>query len=181
MSTTINDIELVAKAVSGDTRAFSALLERHYDLIFRLAFRTLTNQQDAEDITQDICVSLPRKLTSFQGSAQFTTWLYQVTLNACRDFRRRMARTRKTHSEYGEISALRDEDSRQRQKDAQWAYYAIDTLGEPLRETALLVVAEGLNHAQVGEIQGIKESTVSWRMLKIREKLSELAHTEAAN
>lgn len=184
-ATAMNDLPddntLVANANNGDAGAFSALLERHYDLIFRLAFRTLGNQQDAEDITQDICVSLAKKLASFQGQAKFTTWLYQVTLNACRDARRRATSLRKAHSEYGEIAALREANNRQRQRDAQWAYQAIDTLPESLRETALLVVAEGLNHAEVGAIQGIGESTVSWRMHQVRAKLRALAHTEAAN
>ncbi len=180
MSTTLSDTELISRATGGDARAFSTLLERHYDLIYRLAFRTLSNKQDAEDVTQDICVSLAKKLSSFHNHSKFTTWLYQVTLNACRDFIRRMVVSQKTHADYSAFSELRHEISRQRLKDAAWAYRAIDTLPESLRETALLVVAEGLNHAQVGDILGLKESTISWRMLKVREKLSVLAQTEAA-
>lgn len=174
----MSDAELIAKANLGDAEAFAALLERHYDLIFRLAFRTLANRQDAEDITQDICVSLAKKIRLYQGRAKFTTWLYQLTLNACRDLRRQMVTRQRNYADYREISVLRDEHNRQRQKDAEWAYSAIDTLPETLRETALLVVAEDLNHAQAGDILGVKESTVSWRMLKIREKLGLLAQTE---
>ena len=177
---TTADSELVARANGGDAGAFSALLERHYDTIFRIALRSLANRQDAEDITQDICVSLARKIASFKGKSRFSTWLYQITMNACRDYRRRAHTRERSHAEYHEISMLRDQLQKQRAKDAEWAYAAIDTLSDSLRETALLVVAEGLNHAEAGEVLGISESTVSWRMLKIREELSLLAKTEAA-
>ncbi len=86
---TVNDNELAAQANAGNRAAFSMLLERHYDLIYRLAYRILSNREDAEDLAQEICVSLPKKLKSFVGKSKMTTWLYQVTMNAARDFLRR--------------------------------------------------------------------------------------------
>ena len=91
---------MVGRANSGDAAAFATLLERHYDLIYRLAYRILGNQQDAEDIAQDVCVLLPKKLASFQGNAKFTTWLYQITLNTCRDFMRRSMSSQKLYVDY---------------------------------------------------------------------------------
>ena len=96
--TTISDHALVEKTNRGDSAAFAALLERHYDLIYRLAYRMLGNQQDAEDITQDVCVALPQKLRKFKGHSKLTTWLYQVTVNTCRDFLRRSTNTQKNPS-----------------------------------------------------------------------------------
>lgn len=174
-----SDQQLVEQAQAGDSAAFGLLLERHYDLIYRLAFRILGNQQDAEDITQDICVALPKKLASFKGNAKLTTWLYQVTVNTCRDFMRRCATTRKTHADYAQISAIQNDTQAQRRLDSEAAYQLINTLENDLRETALLVVAEGLNHAEAADILSIKESTVSWRMAKIRENLSALTQREA--
>ena len=160
--------------------AFATLLERHYDLVFRLAYRMLGNQQDAEDITQDICVALPARLTSFKGNSKLTTWLYQMTVNACRDFRRRCVRSHKAYADYAQLSEIHSDTQAQKLQDAAEVYRLIDTLKEDLRETALLVVAEGLNHAEAARIQGIKESTVSWRMLKVRENLSAQVQREAS-
>lgn len=174
-----SDHELIERANAGQSAAFSTLLERHYDLIYRLAYRMLGNQQDAEDITQDICVSLPQKLSSFKGQSKLTTWLYQVTVNACRDFQRRCASTRKTLTEYAQISEIHSSTQAKRQQDAALAYQMINTLQDDLRETALLVVAEGLNHSEAAQILNIKESTVSWRMLKVRETLSARNEREA--
>ena len=177
--TIASDHELVEQANAGDTVAFATLLERHYDLIYRLSYRMLGNKPDAEDITQDVCVALPKKLHSFSGNSKLTTWLYQVTVNTCRDFRRRCVSANKAHADYSLVNEIRNDTRTQQKRDATFAYQMINTLGDELRETALLVVAEGLNHAEVGAVLGIKESTVSWRMLKVRKNLSALAQREA--
>lgn len=167
-----SDHILVGRANSGDAAAFATLLERHYDLIFRLAYRILRNQQDAEDLAQDVCVALPNKLISFQGNAKFTTWLYQITLNTCRDFMRHNVSCQKVYADYTHVNQIRNDTQLQKSQDALEAYRLIATLQNDLRETALLIVAEGLNHAEAAQILGIKESTVSWRMMKVKEKLS---------
>jgi len=178
---TTGDDELVAQANAGSRAAFSVLLERHYDLIYRLAFRLLSNHSDAEDLAQDICVALPKKLKSFHGKSKLTTWLYQVTINSSRDFLRRRSSIQRLHNEFADVDSLQKAADSERQKDAEWAYSAINTLSDDLRETALLVVTEGLNHAEAAEILGIKETTVSWRMMKLRQHLKALAISEAGN
>jgi RNA polymerase sigma-70 factor (ECF subfamily) len=102
-----------------------------------------------------------------------------VTVNTCRDFQRRCASTHKTHAEFVQVNEIRNDTQAQRQQDAELAQQMINTLEDDLRETALLVVAEGLNHAEAAQILDIKESTVSWRMLKVRENLSALTQREA--
>lgn len=176
---TTNDNELAAQANAGNGAAFSTLLERHYDLIYRLAYRMLSNRQDAEDLAQDICVALPKKLKSFRGKSKLTTWLYQVTMNSARDFLRRRLTIARIHTEFIDVDALQKAADKQRQKDVEWAYSAINTLPDDLRETAMLVVAEGLNHAEAASILEIKEATVSWRMMKLRDHLKALALSEA--
>lgn len=176
---TLTDNELVAQSNAGNRAAFSMLLERHYDLIYRLAYRMLSSKHDAEDLAQDICVALPRKLKSFAGKSKLTTWLYQVTMNAARDFMRRRSTIAKIHTQFMDVDALQKAGDIERQKGVEWAYNAINTLPQDLRETAMLVVAEGLNHADAAVILEIKEATVSWRMMKIRDHLKALAVKEA--
>src|SRR6188472_1771628 len=83
------DADLVAGAVAGDRAAFSALLERHYDRIHGLAWQLTGTRADADDIAQDVCCSLVERIGSFRGEAKFTTWLCGITVNACRDLKRR--------------------------------------------------------------------------------------------
>src|SRR6186997_1734827 len=83
------DSSLIAAAAAGDRDAFAALLERHYDRIHGLAWQLTGSRADADDIAQDVCCALVEKIGSYRGEAKFTTWLYGITFNACRDLRRR--------------------------------------------------------------------------------------------
>ena len=92
-----SDETLAQGAANGDAAAFSALLSRHYDGLFRLAFRLTGARAEAEDLTQDICAALPVKLAGYRAEARFTTWLWRVAVNAAHD-RRRKAQTRARHA-----------------------------------------------------------------------------------
>ena len=80
-----SDEALARAAASGDRDAFATLLTRHYDRMFRLAFRLTGRAGAAEDLVKDICAALPAKFASFRGDAKFTTWLYRVIFNAAED------------------------------------------------------------------------------------------------
>ncbi len=170
----MSDNELAKRARDGEREAFALLLERHYDLIYRLAWRFCGNAADAEDIAQDVCVGLPGKLASFRAEARFTTWLYRVVLNACRDRSRRQASLRTLAEAFGEVSALTEADMRDDADRRSWLHEALGGLDGPLRETVVLVVGEDMGHAEAADILGVKEATVSWRMHQVRRKLRAL-------
>ena len=172
-----SDDELAMRAAAGDAEAFQLLLEGHYDRIFRLAYRFFGNHADAEDLTQDVCLALPKKLKSFAARAQFSTWIYQVVLNACRDQVRSQSSRRTLDEAYGEVNELNKAAERETQAQVKWLYSALDSLNLQLRETAILVLAEDLTHAQAAEVLDIKEKTVSWRMHEIRKQLKVLAES----
>jgi RNA polymerase sigma-70 factor (ECF subfamily) len=170
-----DDEDLATRAGSGDAQAFRLLLERHYDRIYRVAYRFFGNRADAEDIAQDVCVALPKKLKSFAARAQFTTWIYQVVTNTCRDRLRSQTRQTALNKSYVEVNELINAGDRDTQAQIDWLYAALDRLNPQLRETAILVLAEEMTHRQAGEVLGIKEATVSWRMHETRKELKALA------
>ncbi len=170
-----DDNELAFKAANADRQAFRVLLERHYDRIYRLALRYFGDVTEAEDIAQDVCLSLAKKLKSFRGDANFSTWLYRLVINRCRDHGRRKSRARTLINEYAEVSAMMQADGLHTRQQISWLYEVLDRLKADLRETAILVLAEDLTHAEAANVLGIKEATVSWRMHEIRKQLRELA------
>jgi RNA polymerase sigma-70 factor (ECF subfamily) len=170
-----DDNELAFRAAEGDRQAFRVLLERHYDRVYRVALRYFGNVADAEDLAQDVCVALPTKLKSFRGRAQFTSWLYRLVINKCRDVGRRRSTMNAFIEGYAEVAALVEGGHADTQRQISWLYETLAELSDELCETALLVLAEDMTHAEAGEVLGIKESTVSWRMHEIRKKLKALA------
>lgn len=83
------DEELVARATAGDTESFNQLVTRWERPIYALAYRTLGREEDARDIVQEAFLRAYRGLRGFKGQAKFSSWLYRITLNLCRDWQRR--------------------------------------------------------------------------------------------
>ena len=85
------DEDLIALVTKGDHRAFSILVKRHTDKFYALAFRTLGNTRDAEDVVQDCFVKLWKKPSAYkpERGAKFTTWFYRVVFNASIDLKRK--------------------------------------------------------------------------------------------
>jgi DNA-directed RNA polymerase specialized sigma24 family protein len=88
------DEELARRAGRGDRPALQRLLARHHDTAFRFSYRVLGSRSDAQDVAQEVCIRLVERVASFRGDSRFSTWLYQLALNACRDHRRRQGRGR---------------------------------------------------------------------------------------
>lgn len=162
---------LVVRAQNGDAQAFAELIEDHYDLIHRTAWKWCGNRDDAEDIAQDVCVKLGRAIAGFDGRSAFSSWVYRITLNAVRDMQRAGKRRGKYADAYAEIAP---EDQPAEQEEAAtsrqlWA--AVRALPEKQRDAVLLVYAEDLSHAAAAEIMGIREATVSFHVHEARKTL----------
>lgn len=171
------DLNIVAKAQAGDRVAFQRIIEAHYTMIYRVAYRFLGTQADAEDITQDICVALPAKLASFRGESHFSTWLYRVAMNACRDFLKKKSSHQNLEHCYLEMEKSLSAEQQESGRKSAWLYRNLTTLDASLRETALLVLAEELSHAEAASVLNCAESTISWRMHEIRKRLKQLVDT----
>src|SRR6187200_52350 len=89
---TRTDEELVERAQAGDLESFNQLVSRWERPIFALAYRTLGREEDARDITQETFLRAFRSLSGFKGDAKFSSWLYRIALNLCRDWIRRERR-----------------------------------------------------------------------------------------
>lgn len=178
MRMTTGDTDLALAAAEGDRDAFSALLSRHYDGLFRVAFR-LTGRRDlAEDLTQDICLALPAKLANFRGEAKFSTWLYRVAVNAAHDQRRRAATRDRAADGWGDWELNRRAAMAETAEGLDWLQQAMATLPEDLRDTAALTMGDEMTHAEAAEALGISEGTVSWRLSEIRKRLTAMRDEE---
>ena len=81
----MDDAAAVARVRSGDEDTFRLLVERHSQIIFRLAFRMMENEQDAEEVVQETFLRAYRGLDGFESRANFGTWIYRIALNRCYD------------------------------------------------------------------------------------------------
>ncbi len=168
------DRALAGRAAAGERDAFAALIERHYERIYRVGARVLGNEDDAADLAQDVCIGLAARLPSWKGDSLFTTWLYRVVVNAARDRLRRAGARRRNEHAFAEIDTLKRDARAERESDGIWLWHTLDALGADLRTTVILVIEEGLSHAEAARVLDVAESTVSWRMHKVRKRLRAL-------
>jgi RNA polymerase sigma-70 factor (ECF subfamily) len=86
------DEELVARSMGGDLDSFNQLVLRWERPIYALAYRVIGREEDARDVCQETFLRAFRALSGFKGQAKFSSWLYRITLNLCRDWIRRERR-----------------------------------------------------------------------------------------
>jgi RNA polymerase sigma-70 factor, ECF subfamily len=170
-----SDMELVNLAIGGDERSFSHLIERYYQFVYNLSFKWCRIKEDAEEITQDVFIKLSRKLTTFNHDSSFRTWLYRITINTAKDYRRKDCTKRIYESAFAEEQA--DENagaSSSESMEANRLYDALDKLPDKQKAAMMLVFAEGLNHKEAAEILNCSETTVSWRIHQARKRLNKI-------
>ena len=178
-----SDDRLVQRAIAGDRAGFAALVSRHYDLIFRVAWKWCGNREDAEDIAQDICVRLGRSIASYDSNARFTTWLYQVALNATRDHHRKQdANRRKLADFYNEPTRPLDHSPSNEGDEETLTnlWQAVRQLPDRQRDAVMLVFGEALTHGEAAKVMGCAEGTVSSNIHDAKKRLKKLLIEEAS-
>ena len=165
---------LVSLAQTGDRQAFGLLVEGHYDLIYRTAYKWSGTRADAEDVAQDVCVKLATALAGFDGRSTFSTWLYRVTLNAVRDLQRTRGRRGRQTAALALVSPDDQPADQEERATIGQMWAAVRRLPEKQRDAVLLVYAEDLSHAAAAAIMGCKEATVSWHIFEAKRALTGL-------
>lgn len=171
--------ELIRRAQGGDSRAFEELLNLYYGIIFKMAYKFCGKKELAEDITQESCIKLARFLNSFKGQSKFTSWLYRLVINTGRDM---IASSNRHDGESADILEFTPASNGNSEDDlyTKEVLAAIAELPQGEREALMLVLYDGYNHAQAGDILGVKEGTISWRISEAKKKLNSRFGQEAA-
>src|SRR4029077_1108344 len=75
-----------------DERAFRELIDDHRDRVFNITYRMLGNRAEAEDVAQEVFITVFKTIESFREESKFSTWLYRVTVNHCKNRIKYLAR-----------------------------------------------------------------------------------------
>lgn len=177
------DRELVEAAQKGDANAFGALVRRHQKRVYRLALHLVRNPAEAEDVTQDTFVRAYGALDRFDGRSEPFTWIYRIAVNlSLNAIRARKPSERSSSPDDPRVESMLVErraklaspEAASEDKELAFALLtAIDSLSDVLRTTLVLVIIDGLPHAEAGKILGCSEGTVAWRIHEARRRLRE--------
>jgi RNA polymerase sigma-70 factor (ECF subfamily) len=168
-----SDEELVARSIGGDRDSFNQLIVRWERPIYALAYRTLGREEEARDICQETFLRAFRALPNFRGQAKFSSWLYRIALNLCRDWIRKERRAPVVQPpedvDLFDLAAAAEpsesiEDLVARKDLTRLVEKAMARLPEEQRTAILLKEYHGLTFQEIADLVGCPLSTVKTRL-----------------
>jgi len=189
---TRTDEELVALSIAGDVESFNQLVLRWERPIYALAYRVLGREEEARDIVQETFLRAFRGIGNFRGQAKFSSWVYRIALNLCRDWMRRERRAPIAPTPEGvdvvELAAEQGpaesiEDLVARHDMSRVVARAMATLPDEQRTAIILKEYHGMTFQEIADLQGCPLSTVKTRLYQglsvLRRHLQAEGHTTA--
>lgn len=170
---TWTDEELVARSIRGDNDSFNELILRWERPIYALAYRTIGREEEARDVCQETFLRAFRALPAFRGQSKFSSWLYRIALNLCRDWMRRERRTPIVQPpedvDVMELAAAAEpsesiEDLVARKDLTRAVERAMAVLPEEQRTAIVLKEYHGLTFQEIADLMGCPLSTVKTRL-----------------
>ena len=186
---TRTDEELVARSIDGDTDSFNQLVVRWERPIYALAYRVIGREEEARDVVQETFLRAFRGIKNFRGQAKFSSWVYRIALNLCRDWIRRQQRAPVSQIpedvDPAELLAEREptesiEDLVARRELSAIVAEAMKSLSDEQRTAIILKEYHGMTFQEIADMQGCPLSTVKTRLYQglsqLRRQLERRGH-----
>ena len=179
--------QLLDKARKGDHKAFTQLVRKLEDVVYRYAFKLCRDQQRAEETLQDTFISMYRKLNQFDGRARLSTWLYTIVTNSCL-MKHRSARSRKPLLSFDEFPLIAGEadrvsgrsqsplESLENQELRNALDKAIEKLPVAYRLVFVMRDLEGLSAGETAKVLKISVEAAKSRLRRARAALRQTLH-----
>ncbi|HHY17921.1 MAG TPA: sigma-70 family RNA polymerase sigma factor [Firmicutes bacterium] len=185
-----NEEVIVEKASKGDIEAFEALVTAYEKSLYNIAFRMVSNSEDAMDIVQDVFLKAYQALPEFRGDSRFSTWIYRVCVNASLDYLRKNRKV-KVYSldapvvfpdsevqRQIEDSGDSTEDIVESQFLGQRVLGVLNDLDSHYRTILILCDVQGYSYKEISEILDISLGTVKSRIHRARNLVRKLLEAE---
>ncbi len=184
-NTADEDFALVKRLRAGDDFALNEIMHRYKERVYRLAWRYVGNEDAALDVTQEAFTKLYFNIEKYDPAYKFSTWLFQIAVNLCRDHLRK----NKNHARNLSLDALSEASSGDWQKSEENIESSfisrqqlalikeeINGLPDTLKAAFILFALEERTQAECAEILDVSPKTVETRVYRARKILSEKLH-----
>lgn len=171
--------DIIKKAAGGDQSAFESIYRASSKFVYNVAWRIVSKHEDAEEVTQEVFLTVYRKLSSFKFQSSLKTWIYRVTINIALNYAKKLSRTRNKTTEYneqihcagvlGEAEAIVDKEHNEK-----LVKVLLNTLTSDQKTCMVLRNIEGLSYREIADVLNININTVRSRLNRGRETLLQL-------
>ena len=180
---------LIRRLQQRDELAFSEVVRLYQHKVYNLLYRMIGSHEEAEDLAQEVFVTVFKSIDSFRGESKFSTWLYRVAANHCKNRIKYLSRRSRTsgdgldgvpeHSmeDAGSAPLQSHIDGPEKILEGlqleKLLAQAIAALDEEHRLLIVLRDVEELSYQEIGEITGLNEGTVKSRLHRARMAIKE--------
>jgi RNA polymerase sigma-70 factor (ECF subfamily) len=171
---------LIERCLENDSKAQYQLYRQYADAMYNVCMRMVKNEDEAKDLLQEAFVEAFTKLHTFRFEASFGSWLKRIVINKCINLlqKKRLLTISLEDSKSARRISEETEDDSYTQYEVKLVQKAITQLPEGCRVVLNLYLFEGYDHAEIGEILNVTESTSKAQYSKARKKLREIIEEE---
>lgn len=185
----VEERRLIDRLIERDEQAFSEIVKLYGDKVFSLIYRMLGSRQEAEDVAQDVFITVFKTIESFRGEAKFSTWLLRIAANHAKNRIKHLARRPAEGADPDDVSQLRQLPDRpappvqarietpdamlEAMQTERLMQEAIANLPEDQRLLVVLRDVEEMSYQEIEEITGLPEGTIKSRLHRARMAIKE--------
>ncbi|MBF4694841.1 RNA polymerase sigma factor [Fusibacter ferrireducens] len=184
------ETKLLERAIQGDVESFEQLIKKYNRYAYNIAYRMMGNEEDAKDMSQEALIKAYKNIKKFKMESSFSTWLYRIVINTCKDELRKRKETAYSLDEtFGEDNRLKHEISDEK-SDPILVYEkaelkaniesALNRLSDDGKSVVVLKDILGYSYDEIGEILQIPIGTVRSRLNRSRIALKEILRVQIA-
>jgi RNA polymerase sigma-70 factor (ECF subfamily) len=168
--------DILVRASRGDTEAFKIIYDAASGFVYNVVYRVVGHKEDAEEVTQEVFLTVYHKLKDFRFQSSFKTWVYRVAVNSAINYAKKVSKERNRTVEYDEqLNAVGVPEEARAEMDRGVYRRTVDELLSKLnpeqRACVVLRNIEGLSYQEIAEALKININTVRSRLKRGRESL----------
>ena len=176
--------EIVSELKQGNIQVFNYVVDLYSTMVYTICFNLIGNKEEAEDITQEVFISIWLSIEFFKGESQLKTWIYRIALNKSNELIRRKGRKKRS----GKMTPIENDSfilkSNQQTPLEQLEYKELEVifrinltkLPENQQIAFMLNRFEGLNYQEIAAEMKTTHSAVESLLFRAKKKLTELMH-----
>ena len=164
--------EVIKKAADGDIRSFEIIFREHFSFVSRVVLRVVNDSHEAEEVAQEVFMSVYRYLKNFRFDSSFKTWLYRISINCAVNYAKKKNRKRRQEVAWPENMDAAASVTREGESELEQDVFSLlDVLSPEYRTCLILRGVEGLSYQEIADVLKIPINTVRSRLKRAREIL----------
>ena len=170
------DLQIIQKAQQGDMAAFEQIYKECAGFVFNVSYRITNHYDDAQEVTQEVFVTVYKKLPDFREQAALKTWLYRIAVNTAINYIKKESGYRRKADRYKADQQTQHKPSNIEKDISAMDQQArvqvlLEPLPEPQRQCMILKHLQGLQCQEIADILQENVNTVKTRLKRARETL----------